>query len=94
MFGRILVLALAVAGRVALSSVAGEGTERPRMYFADAVSGRPFSKDPAVVKFQGRYLLYYSLPPYEGKPTVGWSIGVATSLNLVDWTALSQDLIF
>jgi predicted GH43/DUF377 family glycosyl hydrolase len=55
------------------------------MYFADAVSGRPFSKDPAVVKFKGRYLLYYSLPPYKGKPTPGWSIGVAISRNLLDW---------
>jgi predicted GH43/DUF377 family glycosyl hydrolase len=66
-------------------SLAAEEPERPRMHFADAASGRPFSKDPAVVKFQGRYWLYYSLPPYEGKPTPGWSIGVATSDNLVDW---------
>ena len=58
----------------------------PRMYFADDVSGRPFSKDPAVVKFKGKYWLYYSVPPYKGKPTVGWTIGVATSDNLVDWT--------
>jgi predicted GH43/DUF377 family glycosyl hydrolase len=57
----------------------------PRMYFADDASGRPFSKDPAVVKFKGKYWLYYSLPAYEGKPGNGWSIGVATSRNLVDW---------
>ena len=57
----------------------------PRMYFADDVSGRPFSKDPAVVKFNSKYWLYYSVPPYEGKPTTGWNIGVATSNNLVDW---------
>jgi hypothetical protein len=30
-------------------------TVTPRMYYADDVSGRPFSKDPAVVKFQGKY---------------------------------------
>jgi len=57
----------------------------PRMYFADTASGKPFSKDPAVVRFKGRYRLYYSLPPYEGKATKGWSIGIATSRNLVDW---------
>lgn len=56
----------------------------PRMHFADAVSGRPFSKDPAVVKFRDRYWLYYSLPPYEGKPTKGWCTGVAASKDLVD----------
>ena len=45
----------------------------------------PLLIDPAVVKFNSRYWLYYSVPPYEGKPTAGWSIGVATSNNLVDW---------
>lgn len=55
------------------------------MYFADDVSGKPLSKDPAVVKFGDRYWLYYSIPPYKGKPNEGWTIGVATSTNLVDW---------
>lgn len=63
----------------------GEHGARPRMYYADNVSGKPFSKDPAVVRFHGKYWLYYSVPPYTGKPTAGWSIGVATSDNLVDW---------
>ncbi len=62
----------------------------PRMYFADASSGKPFSKDPAVVKFQGRYWLYYSLPPYAEKPTKGWSIGIAQSRNLVDWKKVGE----
>jgi sucrose-6-phosphate hydrolase SacC (GH32 family) len=43
-----------------------------------------------VVTFRGQYWLYYSLPPYEGKPTRGWNIGVATSRNLVDWTIVGQ----
>ena len=53
-------------------------------------AGQPFSKDPAVVKFKGKYWLYYSIPPYEGKPTIGWTIGVATSDNLVDWTKAGE----
>ena len=64
--------------------------EKPRMHFADTVSGKPFSKDPAVVRFQGRYWLYYSLPPYEGKPTKGWNIGIAQSQNLVDWKKVGE----
>jgi predicted GH43/DUF377 family glycosyl hydrolase len=64
--------------------------DKPRMYFADTVSGRPFSKDPAVVKFKGRYWLYYSLPSYKGKPTPGWNIGVAASRNLVDWEKVGE----
>jgi predicted GH43/DUF377 family glycosyl hydrolase len=67
-----------------------DAVETPRMHFADAASGRPFSKDPAVVKFRDRYWLYYSLPPYETKATPGWSIGVATSENLVDWTKVAE----
>jgi hypothetical protein len=76
-----LISALTVFGNVSAESPRA----LPRMYFADDVSGRPFSKDPAVVKFHGKYWLYYSVPPYNGKPTAGWSIGVATSDNLVDW---------
>jgi len=64
--------------------------EKPRMHFADEVSGKPFSKDPAVVKFQGRYWLYYSLPPYPDKPTKGWNIGIAQSQNLVDWKKVGE----
>ena len=62
----------------------------PRMHFADRVSGRPFSKDPAVVRFRGRYWMYYSVPDYFGKGTKGWTIGVATSGNLVDWSKVGE----
>jgi hypothetical protein len=62
----------------------------PRMHFADTVSGRPFSKDPAVVRFRDCYRLYYSIPPYAGKRGAGWTIGVATSRNLVDWTKAGE----
>ncbi len=72
-----------------LVAVADE-TRLPRMHFADTSSGRPFSKDPAVVKFKDRYWLYFSLSPYKGKPTPGWSIGIATSKNLVDWQKVGE----
>lgn len=81
-----LIILLSVATFLpAMGIIAMPPADIPRMYFADNISGRPFSKDPAVVKFKGKYWLYYSVPPYEGKPTPGWSIGVATSDNLVDW---------
>lgn len=42
------------------------------MLFTDESRGRPFAKDPAVVKLGGRYLLYYTVPPMwdrnEGMP--------------------------
>ena len=63
----------------------------PLMHWADASRlGRPFAKDPSVVKFGGRYLMYFSLPPFDVKlaPTdapKGWSIGIAASRDLVQW---------
>ena len=82
------VIAVFAAG--AGSGETEDGPARPRMYFADTASGRPFAKDPAVVRFRGRYWLYYSLPPYKGKPTKGWNIGVAASRNLVDWHKVGE----
>ncbi|MEI7809681.1 MAG: hypothetical protein WCJ07_14480, partial [Verrucomicrobiota bacterium] len=41
---------------------------------------RPFSKDPSVIRFGGRYLMYFSLPPFAtnlapANAPRGWSIG-------------------
>lgn len=86
---RLLLVAL-LSHLSVVSALAETPPDVPRMYFADDVSGTPFSKDPAVVKFKGAYWLYYSVPPYDGKPTKGWSIGVATSQNLVDWSKVGE----
>ena len=53
--------------------------------------GRPFVKDPCVVRFGDRYLLYYSLPPFSPERAVpggppGWAIGIAESADLHQWT--------
>lgn len=40
-----------------------------------------FAKDPAVVSFQGKYLLYYSIRYDDGR----FGIGIAESGNLEDW---------
>jgi len=57
--------------------------------------GRPFAKDPSVIRFGGRYLMYFSLPPYakELAPTNaprGWSIGIAESTNRLDWRKVAE----
>ncbi len=57
--------------------------------------GQPFSKDPSVIRFGGRYLMYFSLPPFAtnlapANAPRGWSIGIAQSTNLVDWTKISE----
>ena len=59
------------------------------MLFADASRGRPFSKDPAVVRFQGHYYLYYSVPP-DTRCAGGWGIGIAGSDDLEHWEILGE----
>lgn len=51
--------------------------------------GRPFAKDPSVVRFGDRFLLYFSLPPWPSDPEAGWDIGIAESDDLVHWTTLA-----
>lgn len=55
------------------------------MRYANTNRSRPFSKDPAVVRFKNRYWLYTSLPPRLDGSAKGWSIGIATSTDLENW---------
>ncbi|WP_344975733.1 family 43 glycosylhydrolase [Compostibacter hankyongensis] len=72
--------------------------QTPRMMYGDATgaSGMPFSKDPYVVNFKGRYLMYYSMwklkdsnDPHSGKFL---AIGIAQSSNLNDWKKVGEML--
>jgi beta-1,2-mannobiose phosphorylase / 1,2-beta-oligomannan phosphorylase len=66
------------------------------MYFGDTSRlGRPFAKDPAVIRFGGRYLLYYSIPPYAPElappnASPGWGIGIAESNDLDHWKKIGE----
>lgn len=65
----------------------------PAMCFADTSRGRPFAKDPAVVRFGERYLLYYSVPPFnDGRAGDGWAIGIAASPDLDQWEKVGEIL--
>ncbi|MCK8495010.1 family 43 glycosylhydrolase [Spirosoma sp. RP8] len=65
---------------------------RKMMYGDRSRLGRPYAKDPHVVKFKGRYLMYFSVPAYTDSAGVkhGWGIGVAESRNLVDWQKIAE----
>lgn len=59
------------------------------MRFADTSRGRPFAKDPAVVRFGGRYLLYYTAAPYgDGRAGDGYAMGIAASDDLDRWETI------
>ena len=64
-----------------------------KMMFGDTSrKGVPFSKDPHVVKFDGKYLMYFSIPPFEDKtnPIQGWNIGIAESVDLINWKKIGE----
>ncbi len=62
-----------------------------RMMFGDTTRvGKPYAKDPHVVKFKGRYLMYYSIPPKNWDKKAGWNIGIAESRDLVNWTKVGE----
>ena len=72
---------------------AQENRPLPAMYFGDTVrTGVPFSKDPHVIRFQGKYLMYYSVPAYTDKigKSLGWGIGIAESSDLVNWQRIGE----
>jgi beta-1,2-mannobiose phosphorylase / 1,2-beta-oligomannan phosphorylase len=52
--------------------------------------GVPYSKDPHVVSFKGRYLMYFSIPPFQNDPWTGWNIGVAESKDLLHWEKVAE----
>lgn len=51
--------------------------------------GRPYAKDPSVIRFRGRYLMYFSLPSASDDIKEGWSIGIAESDDLTSWTTVA-----
>jgi len=68
------------------------GTD-PKMMFGDVSrTGTPFSKDPHVIKFRGRYLMYYSIPQHRDvtNPVKGWGIGIAESRDLTCWEKIGE----
>ena len=80
-------LETATSNTVSVTPAIATGT--PAMMFGDSVRlKRPFAKDPTVVRFGGRYLMYYS----QKNTSNQWSAGIAESTNLVDWSRVGEFL--
>ncbi len=66
----------------------------PAMRWAVEMPGQTarFSKDPSVVRFGDRLLLYFSLPPQRiGERSYGWTVGVAESSALSGSSTASDE---
>lgn len=84
---QLLLTMFALWGCISLFS------QKSPMMFGDTVRlGVPYSKDPHVIRFQGRFLMYYSVPAYTEKSgeKFGWGIGVAESKDLIHWTRIGE----
>jgi beta-1,2-mannobiose phosphorylase / 1,2-beta-oligomannan phosphorylase len=66
--------------------------QKQMMYGDTSRKGLPFSKDPHVIRFENRYLMYFSLPPFAdaSHPVKGWSIGIAESTDLINWEKIGE----
>lgn len=62
-----------------------------QMMFGDiSRAGVPFAKDPHVINYKGRYLMYFSIPPMKNTENSGWNIGIAESRDLIDWIKIGE----
>jgi len=59
---------------------------QPKMYYTDTDRGQQFAKDPDVVRFGDRYLMYYSI----NRPGEGIAVGIAASRDLNHWTKVGE----
>ncbi|MCG6185876.1 family 43 glycosylhydrolase [Maribellus maritimus] len=69
------------------------GVAQEKMMYGDiSRKGVPFAKDPHVIELQGRYLMYFSIPPYSNKTGAenGWNIGIAESTDLIHWGKVGE----
>jgi hypothetical protein len=76
----------------ALAVQAQRGMRNVMMYSDTTRLGVPFAKDPHVIRFGGRYLMYYTLPARKDKnhPIQGLGIGIAASTDLRKWTKIGE----
>jgi predicted GH43/DUF377 family glycosyl hydrolase len=74
-------------------ALAQELAGRKIMMFGDTTRiGAPFAKDPHVIRFKGRFLMYYSIPGYTDKAGKlhGWGVGIAESRDLKNWNRIGE----
>ncbi|MHC4889141.1 MAG: beta-L-arabinofuranosidase domain-containing protein, partial [Planctomycetota bacterium] len=61
-------------------------SDKPQMLYGDDSYGSPFAKDPDVVRFKGKYYMYYSMR----RPSTGFAVGIAQSDDLVKWAKAGE----
>lgn len=60
--------------------------KNPKMHWAP----KDFAKDPTVINFNGKYYMYFSVPPHEKNNGKGWGTGIAESDDLTNWKFVKE----
>lgn len=60
------------------------------MMYTDKSRGRSIAKDPAVVRFHGKYFMYYSVSAKEKSGIGNWGICIAQSNDLENWIRVAE----
>ena len=95
---RVIQQTLVAFTALLLVPLAAIRAAEPPMLWGDSTRlGRPFAKDPSVIRYGGRYLLYYSMGPWMKQLAPphaprGWAIGIAESHDLVNWRKIGEIL--
>ena len=58
----------------------------PTMYYGDDTYGRPWAKDPDVVRLGDKYLMYYSI----NRGAKGIAVGIAESRDIDNWKKVGE----
>ena len=92
---QIVVLGILIASGMGGIAKEDEGVnvesfnQRGIMMYGDrSLGGEPFAKDPSVVRFKGKYWMYYSVPTHDGNN--GWKVGIASSQDMLRWKKEAQ----
>lgn len=103
-FARIAIAAAVVVTPLAAFSQPSPEAASPKqakliMKYSDTSRlGTPWAKDPSVIRYGGRFLMYYTLPARKVNPAgvkdfpKGLSIGIAESRDLKTWTKAGEIL--
>ena len=89
----ILLLCSLLLGVMAVAQTlqTPQSPQLPQMYYGDNTrTAKPFSKDPHVVRFKGRYLMYYTLAKGKTPPQNVLGIGIAESYDLISWRKVGE----
>jgi predicted GH43/DUF377 family glycosyl hydrolase len=88
----LILFLLLFSGHNKNKSMVQVDRNKTMMYGDTSRLGRPFAKDPHVICFNNKYLMYFSVPGYTdaNNRVHGWGVGIAESIDLKTWVKVAE----